>query len=201
MGHTQVLAAISLQVGTPAAGCGDMGDLVVQSQEDSTYLERILYGYILPKTLSIIPQKSAWRLQIVITVLNDDGNVRDASLIAAVAALKTTKLPNTQVGKDGIISILETEDGGGGGTPLSLSSTTMPIPLTVGILRHEQTEIILCDPTTEEEQLVEAELTMVVTSCGKVVNVEFAGRITKQQLTLVAKMAQGRAQEVVHLLE
>jgi exosome complex RNA-binding protein Rrp42 (RNase PH superfamily) len=71
----------------------------------------------------------------------------------------------------------------------------------VGILRHEQSDIILCDPTTEEERLVEAELTMVVTSCGKVSNVELAGRITFQQLTLVAKMAQGRAQEIMQLLE
>ena len=213
MGHTQVVAAITLQVGTPppasaGSGSGDNndggGDLVVYSQVDSTYLERILCTCLCPKSLVIIPQKSAWRLQIVIQVLNDNGNVRDASLIAALAALKNTKLPTTQVDKDGIVSILET-GGGGDGTPLILS-TTVGIPLTVGILRHDNDndkrgEIILVDPTTEEEQLVETKLTMVVTSCGKVSNVELAGRITFQQLTLVAKMAQGRAQEIMQLLE
>jgi exosome complex RNA-binding protein Rrp42 (RNase PH superfamily) len=217
MGHTQVVAAITLQVGTPSpavscSGSGDTndggGDLVVYSQVDSTYLERILCTCLCPKSLVIIPQKSAWRLQIVIQVLNDNGNVRDASLIAALAALKNTKLPTTQVDRDGIVSILETGGGGGvGGMPPLILSTTVGIPLTVGILRHDNDdddkrgEIILVDPTTEEEQLVETKLTMVVTSCGKVSNVELAGRITFQQLTLVAKMAQGRAQEIMQLLE
>lgn len=211
MGHTQVIAAITLQVGTPSPACsgsGDTndggGDLVVYSQVDSTYLERILCTCLCRKSLVIIPQKSAWRLQIVIQVLNDNGNVRDASLIAALAALKNTKLPTTQVDRDGIVSILET--GGGGGTPPLILSTTVGIPLTVGILRHDNDndkrgEIILVDPTTEEEQLVETKLTMVVTSCGNVSNVELAGRITFQQLTFVAKMAQGRAQEIMQLLE
>jgi exosome complex RNA-binding protein Rrp42 (RNase PH superfamily) len=203
MGHTQVVAAITLQVGTPSpascSGSGDTndggGDLVVYSQVDSTYLERILCTCLCRKSL-------------VIQVLNDNGNVRDASLIAALAALKNTKLPTTQVDRDGIVSILETGGGGGvGGMPPLILSTTVGIPLTVGILRHDNDdddkrgEIILVDPTTEEEQLVETKLTMVVTSCGKVSNVELAGRITFQQLTLVAKMAQGRAQEIMQLLE
>jgi exosome complex RNA-binding protein Rrp42 (RNase PH superfamily) len=197
-GKTQVMAAVSPCVGTPAAG-GEMGDIVVVSEQDSTYLRRILESCVDLTKLSIAPPKAAWRLQIVIFVINNDGNVRDASLIAAMAALKDTILPRTTVNKEGIVQLLDNDENG---TPLSFIK--MLIPLTVGICSSEkkgESSILLCDVTTEEEILVETKITMVVNDLGEIGNVECTGRIHSQQLALVAKMAQGRALEVLRLLE
>jgi hypothetical protein len=48
---------------------------------------------------------------------------------------------------------------------------------------------------------METKITMLVSDSGEIANVESTGRINSQQLALVAKMAQGRAQEVMHLLD
>ena len=95
IGNTQVLAAISLLVGTPAADFGDCGDLIVISSHYSTWLERVLRtsGLMDFQSLCILPNKAAWRVQVILQVLNDDGNVRDGMLLAAVAALLDAKLP------------------------------------------------------------------------------------------------------------
>jgi exosome complex RNA-binding protein Rrp42 (RNase PH superfamily) len=234
LGNTQVMAAVSPCVGTvvtptnasASAASEIMGDIIVVSENDSTYLQRILTGCIPLQSLSITttsssstaaPKKMAWRLQIVIFVLNNDGNVRDASLIAAVAALKDTILPPVTVNnsKDGVVQLLDIDthdDDNKNGTPLSLSNIF--IPLTVGICNCSSSSkrdngeeearriILLCDVTTEEEILVETKITMVVhPHTGEILNVESTGRITSQQLALVAKMARGRAQEVLQLLE
>ena len=62
-----------------------------------------------------------------VTVLNDDGGVFDASLVAAVAALSGVSLPSTTKDKEGVVKLTRQKPA----TRLSLS--TALVPLTCGI--------------------------------------------------------------------
>ena len=203
LGHTQVVATTTLLVGTPAAGHASRGDLVVNSPHKATWLQRVLMESDLVdfERLSIVQGQSAWRLQVVLVVLNDDGNLSDAMLLAAVAALRDTMLPNTMVDKEGVVHIAQGES-----TSLCAAVCNLPIPLTAGFVKNvNDNELLLVDPTKlEQEHAVESTLTMVVSSETKeIVNVDLAGSVavSAQQLALVAQMALGRAQEVASLLQ
>jgi exosome complex RNA-binding protein Rrp42 (RNase PH superfamily) len=230
MGNTQVLAAISLLVGTPAAEFGEDGDLTVitttpsSSHCDATWLERVLRTSDLmmldmKKSLCILPNKAAWRVQVILQVLNDDGNIRDCMLLAAVAALSNAKLPPVVVDKqDGIVSIVQEDENHFvtklcGGDDDS-STNNIPIPLTVGFVQLDNKKeemTILVDPTRLEEEHCDSTCCIVVTAgaannmnntTNRVVNCEVSGRvaISSQQLALVAQMAKGRARELFELL-
>lgn len=208
LGSTQVMAATSLLVGTPAAASPQSGDLIVTSPQYSTWLQRVLRESgivnLSATALCIVHARAAWRIQILVQVLNDDGNVRDAMLLAAVAALQDTILPKTVVDKNGIVHIVEDKSENDDERRLCGESTDIPIPLTVGFIRHDKEVLFLVDPSLLEEQECDSSCCMVVnTASGEIVNCELAGNlsISSQQLALVAQMAKGRAQELMELLK
>ncbi|KAL7570515.1 hypothetical protein ACA910_004291 [Epithemia clementina (nom. ined.)] len=106
----------------------------------------------------------ALRLQVTIQVLNHDGNLWDAALLASVAALQNTILPDS----DGVMmdanngQIWFRENHGGAGRPFQLP--ILPIPLTLGLWvgnpRHATTndenlplqDQWITDPTLLEEE-------------------------------------------------
>jgi exosome complex component RRP42 len=52
--------------------------------------------------LCIIQGKLAWSLTVELQLINDDGNLMDAFFLAAVLALKNTRLPEVTMKKDQI---------------------------------------------------------------------------------------------------
>jgi exosome complex component RRP42 len=50
--------------------------------------------------LCIIQGKLAWALTVEMQLLNDDGNLMDAFFLAALLALKNTRLPEVSLKKD-----------------------------------------------------------------------------------------------------
>ena len=50
--------------------------------------------------LCIIQGKLAWSLSVELQLVNDDGNLMDAFFLAAVLALKNTRLPEVSMKKD-----------------------------------------------------------------------------------------------------
>ena len=206
LGHSQCMAAVTLQVGTPAAGHAENGDVVVTSPHYSTWLERVIWesGLVDMAQLAIVPAQAAWRVQISMLVFNHDGNLKDCMLLAAVAALRDTKLPTTVVDKNGLVHIQK--DSHNARTSLLPAATNhnIPIPLTVGILQTHNDTILLVDPTLLEQDVCQSSCTVVVNAATKeICNVDFSGSIaiSSQQLALVTQMALGRAQELTVLLE
>lgn len=230
MGDTQVCAAVSLEVGQPTAAHPKAGDLLVSySHECSGWLQRVLVesGCVLGlsttastrssnntsiHSLCLVQGKAAWRLNITLMLLNDSGNVRDASLMAAVAALGNTKLPAVELNSDGIVCIVEQQENGT--TPLQLDKDRIPIPLTVALYggtdkydqekRIDETNntMLLCDPTRLEEENQGGYMTVVVTPEQTFLNVDQCGtvRLDSRELSLAAHMAFGRAKEMKSLL-
>ena len=63
--------------------------------EISNFIERVLKDSRVTdkEGLCIIQGKLAWSLTIELQLVNDDGNIMDAMFLAAVLALKNTRLP------------------------------------------------------------------------------------------------------------
>jgi len=50
--------------------------------------------------LCIIQGKLAWSVTVTLNLLNDDGNVFDAFFLAAMLALKNTRMPEVSISKN-----------------------------------------------------------------------------------------------------
>lgn len=136
--------------------------------------------------LGIEQHKSAWKIVVHIIVLNYDGNVEDAALLAAFAALKDTVLPPTKIIRDDagneVVALNNTSQQGqgidnennGDRKGKRLVFNFIPVPLTVGFVLMPKSEKemetennddeykILVDPTGQEEDVLDGIMSIVV---------------------------------------
>ena len=98
--------------------------------------------------LCIIPKKSVWILFIDFYILNHDGNLFDAAVIGAVAALATTKIPKIKMLDDDEVEILEEVE------PLKIDH----YPISVTSYKIGEHNII--DANFKEERVSEARVTV-----------------------------------------
>ena len=88
-------------------------------QQDLTTVlnEALCQPSLHPKNLTILPGRKSWLLHLDLLVLSDSGNVYDALFLAAVAALRDTRVPRTRSiaysarrGAGSVVDRLATED-------------------------------------------------------------------------------------------
>ena len=186
--------------------------------------------FIDPTELGIEPGKSAWRIRISIQIINHDGNLWDAALLCACAALGDLRLPMVEVDRrSGGVRIVSSDDDPvdttiirGEDTKImsnnskferrkgqSLTLGPLPVPLTVAILPSNKEgssqNILLVDPTHLEEDVSSGNSVTVVCNTNKEI-VEFhkkgsTSRLSVDQITAVASMGFGRAQELETLVK
>lgn len=220
------------------SGGGDVVVVLLSTQQQQAavaateeQLQAIITNMLDLSALIIIDGQAAWRIQLTIQVLQDDGNVWDATLLAAVAALTDVNLPatkfmsstttrrngttssstSTSTAKTGTtrLELMEQgdtdNDNGRIRTPLVFHY--LPVPLTVGVYRsHSEKDIgihLLADPTPDEAPLLQGYLTMVVTDEDDIVYTRHASQVglTRQHLAVAAHMAYGRGREIRALLQ
>ena len=143
MGKTEVIAGVKMQLGEPYPDSPNKGNLMVSGdllplasprfetgppRFPAIELPRVVdrgireSGMIDFSKLVVTPKEKVWTVIIDIYPINDDGNLIDAAAIAAVVALKDTKLP--EIDKEGNINYdKKTSEG------LPLLKGTVPIPL------------------------------------------------------------------------
>lgn len=152
-------------------------------------------------------EAQAWRLQVTLQILENDGNLNDACLLAAVAALIDTRLPTTRQNlQTGRIEIVETTNNDEGSL---LKYKYIPVPLTLGIYVTDEKTFLLADPAEEEEPLLQGHLTMVVKldkdndDKPKIVHLQHSCTtfgLKREDLAVGAHMAYGRDKEIRELL-
>jgi exosome complex component RRP42 len=135
--------------------------------------------------LCIEPGKKVFVVFVDVYVLNHDGNLIDASALAAMAALLNTKMPNYEV-KDGEVKMKQ------GYTPLPMRSH--PITVTLAKINNR----LVVDPWLEEEEVMDARITMAINDEGKICAVQkgLSGYFTPQQILEASKIAQEKAAEL-----
>lgn len=173
IGETVVLAGVKMELGKPYPDTPDEGSIMVGAELlalanpdfepgppgiQATELARVVDRGIREskaldfKGLCITPGELCWIVVIDIVPVNDAGNLFDASALAAIAAIKCTKLPK----RDG--DVLDYKSMSNKGLPMS----GYPISLTVGKLGNNY----LVDMDSDEEKVIDARLSVAYLEDG-----------------------------------
>ena len=206
LGKTEVLVGTKIEAGKPFPDTPNEGVLTVNAElvplasptfepgppdENSIELARVVdRGIRESKTidfgsLCIAPGKKVFVVFVDVYVLNYDGNLIDASALAALAALLNTKMFNYEIEEDEV-KIKP------GYTPLPL--TKHPIAVTFAKINDK----LVLDPGLEEEQTMDARLTMTVDDEGNICAIQKGGTgyFTPKQVLEAAKIAKEKAEEI-----
>jgi exosome complex component RRP42 len=211
LGKTEVLVGVKIETGEPFPDTPNEGVQTVNAElvplaspafepgppdENSIELARIVDRGIRESKaidtskLVIEPGKKVFVVFVDVYVLNHDGNLIDASALAAVAALLNTKMPNYEV-KDGEVKIKT------GYTPLPMKNH----PITVTIKKINDKLIV--DPWLEEEQIMDARISIAFNDEGNICAIQKGGSgyFTPKQIAEAAKLAKAKAAELRKKLE
>jgi exosome complex component RRP42 len=206
LGKTEVLVGVKIETGAPFPDTPNDGVLTVNAElvplasptfepgppdEHSIELARIVDRGIREskaidtEKLCIEPGKQVFVVFVDVYVLNHDGNLIDASALAAVAALMNTKMSNYEI-KDGKVEIKQ------GYTPLPLKSH--PITVTLGKINNK----LIVDPWLEEEQVMDSRISMAFNDEGNLCAIQkgCSGYFTQQQILEALKLAHEKAAEL-----
>jgi exosome complex component RRP42 len=206
LGKTEVLVGIKVEVGEPFPDTPEEGVLTVNAEllplaspsfepgppdERSIELARVVdRGIRESKAITVeeLVLETGKKVVIVfvdVYVLNHDGNLIDASVTAALAALLNTKIPNYVV-EDGEVK-------------KKTGYRQLPIrnyPVSVTFAKID--DKLVADPLLEEEQVMGARLTMTFEKDGNICAIQKGGgkgSFTVQQLLEAAKVGQQIAAE------
>ena len=206
LGKTQILVGVKVETGEPFPDTPNEGVMTVNAElvplasstyetgppdETSIELARIVDRGIREskavdnEKLCIEPGKKVFVVFVDVWVLNYDGNLIDAAALAAVSALLNTKMPNYEI-KDGEV---KTKQG-----YTSLPMRSHPITITIGKINDK----LIMDPGAEEEQVMDARITIAVNDEGNICAVQkgLSGYFTPQQLIEASKLAREKAAEL-----
>ncbi len=206
LGRTEVMVGTKIETGEPFPDTPNEGVLTVNAElvplasstfepgppdENSIELARIVDRGIREskaidlEKLCIEPGKKVFVVFVDVYVLNHDGNLIDASALAALAALINTKMPNYEM-EDDEVKIKS------GYTPLPVKKH----PVTVTFAKIN--EKLIVDPWLEEEQVMDARLSMAIDDDGNICAIQkgYSGSITPNQILEAAKIAKEKAEEI-----
>jgi exosome complex component RRP42 len=211
LGKTEIMAGTKIEVGEPFSDTPNEGVLTVNAElvplasptfepgppdENSIELARIVDRGIREskaidlEKLCIEPGKKVFVVFVDVYVLNHDGNLIDASALAAMSALLNTKMPNYEV-EDGEVKIKSDY------TPLPIRKH----PITVTFAKINDNLVV--DPWLEEEQVMDARLSMAIDEDDNICAIQkgCSGFITPTQILEAAKVAEEKAKELRKKLE
>jgi len=206
LGKTEVMVGTKIEIGKPFPDTPNEGVLTVNAElvplaspifepgppdENSIEIARVVdRGIRESKTidfekLCIEPGKKVFVVFVDVYVLNHDGNLIDASALAALAALLNTKMFNYEIKEDEV----EIKPGY---TPLPLKKH----PIAVTFAKIDDKFVV--DPWLEEEQVMETRLTITVDDNDNICAIQKGGSgyFTPKQVLEAAKIAREKAGEI-----
>lgn len=206
LGKTEVMVGIKIELGEPFPDVPNEGVLTVNAElvplaspkfepgppnENAIELARVVdRGIRESKAISleklcVTPGKKVFVVFVDVYVLNDDGNLIDASAMAALAALVNTKIFNYEI-KDGEVEIKP------GYTQLPI--VDYPIAVTFAKINDK----LVADPWLVEEQVMDARLTITMDKDGKICAIQKGGYgyFPMEQVLEATKIAQQKAKEL-----
>ena len=209
IGDTIVIAGVKMDIGEPFPDTPDKGVLIVNAELtplsspkfelgppgiEAIELARVVDRGIREsnaidlKKLCIKEGEKVWMVFVDIYPLNDDGNLFDAAALAAIAALQDTKIPSIKDDKP------DYSTKGKEKLPLNC----LPVEITIGNIagRH------IIDLTSEEEEVLEARLTVAIAD-GKICALQKGGskELTQEEIEEMVEIALQKSKELVKFLK
>ena len=210
LGKTEVLVGTKIEIGEPFSDVPNEGVLTVNAElvplasptfepgppdENAIELARVVdrgireSKAIALEDLCLIPGKKVFIVFIDIYVLNHDGNLIDASALASLAALMNTKIFNYEI-ENGEIKIKSGYK--------QLPIRNYPIAVTFAKINDQ----LVVDPWLEEENVMNARLTITLEKDGKICAMQKGGSgcFTTKQILEAVKIASEKAKELRKLV-
>lgn len=206
LGKTEVVAGVKIEVGEPFPDTPNDGVLTVNAElvplasptfepgppdENSIELARIVDRGIRESKaidtgkLCLDPGKKVVVVFVDVYVLNHDGNLIDASALAATTALLNTKMNNYEI-EDGEVKIKS-------------GHTQLPVkkhPITVTLAKINDKLIV--DPWLEEEQVMDARISMAIDDDDNICAIQKGGSgyFTQEQILEASRIVKEKAGEL-----
>lgn len=213
LGDTQVLAGVKLELAEPYFDTPDQGKLIVNAEflplayetfepgppdENAIELSRVIDRSLRDSKaidltkLAIIPGKKVWTVWVDVYVLDYGGNVTDASMLAAMAALYNTRLPKVEIENDRVKVVKEEK--------------VAPFPVIKPVVITTIVKIgkyLIVDPNLDEENILDAKISIAYGEDGNIVGIqkEGTGSFTLQELDLVENIGRASSQKLIEELK
>jgi exosome complex component RRP45 len=171
-------------------------------------IERTLIqgGAIDAEALCVQSGKWVWRLMVDVTVLDHGGNLVDACVLSAVAALRHFRKPEVRVegeDREGLTTVLHSDEREP--TPLPLHHT--PLTVTFGLFADptgaSTLVSALIDPSHREELVMDGTTTFGFNRYGEMCCLDFPGgcELKPRQLVTCANLGKRKCVELCDVLE
>ena len=123
-----------------------------------------------------------------IYVIDHCGNLFDASTLGVVSAAITAKIPKFEIGEDGSVTFLKDET-----VPLPIKNKL--VTLTWGRIG----ESLILDPSIDEEQIMDARLTIGIDETGHIVSMQKGGMgsLTIDDVTHIVSQSMEISKEIM----
>jgi exosome complex component RRP42 len=186
LGNTQVLVGVKVELGQPFKDTPNQGVLVVHAEnvplaspifepgppdENAIELARVIDRSLREvkavdlESLVIRVGEKAWNLWVDVYVLDHDGNLFDASMLAAMAALATTRIPDYEETETGEI-VVKRES-----ASRQLKINCMVTTVTLAKIG----DYLVVDPTFEEEVIADYRLVLAFDDKLRIVGAQKTG--------------------------
>jgi exosome complex component RRP42 len=239
IGNTQVLCGIKMDIGEPFPDTPTTGVMSTAAEfvplaspdfesgpprEDAIELARVVdrgireSQVIQLEKLCITPGEKVWLVFIDIHILDYDGNLFDASSLAALAALLTTKVPVSRFLKDlnekdrdswqerllDLYTIPKVDEVAFAVDEVNKNQNPIkdfPLPMTeppISCTAVKINDFVLFDPCFDEEIIADARLTVATDHKGDIRAMQkgLSGSFSKEEIQKVIKGALDNGQEI-----
>lgn len=193
LGETRVIAGMKVSIGQPFPDTPNEGVVITSAElspigsptfelgppgERAIELARVVdrgirHSDSIQRTdLCIVEGSHVYLLFVDIYILADHGNLIDASSLAAVTALLTSKLPKVEVDEEGTAKVLEEY------VPLKMKAP--PFTLTFAKINDN----IIVDPLALEESVMSTRLTITIDGDDTISSMQKGGQgtLTRQEI-------------------
>ena len=200
LGASQVLVGVKMQPGEPFPDAPNRGVIITNAElvplasptfepgppnETGIELARVVDRGVREskavdlEALCITPGKQVWIIFIDVHILDDCGNILDASSIGAIAALLTAKVPASKFGL---------------GDDYQLPIKDIPIATTA----IEFGDVLMFDPDSDEESIANTKLTVITTADGSICGMQKSGTgvLKQEQIYRIIDIACEKAREI-----
>lgn len=210
IGDTELLAGVKLAIEKPYPDIPDEGTMMVGAEflplsnpdfemgppsTEAIELARVVDRGIREskaidtKKLCLVVGEKVWIVQVDICIINDSGNLFDASSLAVLAALMNARFPTYENGKVDYKAL----------TTEHLPLLKYPIEVTVYKLGDQ----LFVDPTIEEQGAYDARLTVAALENGKLCALQKGGDnpLQPEEIIAMVELAMKKAKELRPLIK
>jgi len=211
LGNTQVIAGVKIATGAPFADTPDKGVLMVNAEvlplaspyaeagppdEDAIELARVVDRGVRESEmvdlsrLCIVEGKSVYTVFVDVNILNVDGNLFDATNYAVVSALRTARMPRFEADGEKVTNT---------GEIIPVPVQTTPVSITIARIGN----ILVVDPTAEEEAVMDARITFATDGEGNICAGQKgdSGTFTPAQVIEASELAMQKGREIRQTIE